>query len=115
MDRVAVLYDADDRARRLRGVVDLHHHLMQIRVETLAKRFDPPNAEALKRLHEDAQRRLDSFDECGVFRRRCRLAIGRDDRTLQIVDDDQELARELCDGEFARVLSRLIGSPPWVL
>ena len=76
MDCVAVLHDTDDRTGRMRGIFDIHHHLVQVRVEALAKRFDPPNAEVFKSLHEETQRRLNTFDERRVLRSRWRLVAG---------------------------------------
>ena len=52
VDRVTVLRYAYDRAGRLRGIIHLHHRLMQGRIEGLAERIDFLNAEAGKGVFE---------------------------------------------------------------
>ena len=69
MDGVPVFHDLGDGPRRLRGIIHLHHCLMQVGIKTLAQGLDTSNAEALERLQQDAERRLRAFNERGVPRR----------------------------------------------
>ena len=67
MNGVAVFHDLGDGAGRLRGIIHLHHRLMQVGIETLAQGLDPSNAETLKGLEQNAERRLHTFNKRGIL------------------------------------------------
>src|SRR5258706_14119208 len=76
---------------------------MQARVETLAECLDLADTEVAERLFEKTSGRTHSFDQCGLLERLGTLGGGAN-RPLEIVGNDQQLARKIRD----RVLPHLL-------
>lgn len=106
VNRVTLIYNLDNCARWPRWIIDCHNCLVTIGIKVLTERFDPTNAEAFKRMEKEALGRLYALDKYRAPRRPWFLCGGN--RALQIINDDQKLAREIRNRELARVLSHAI-------
>jgi hypothetical protein len=116
MDRVTLFHDVDDASRRPRWIINLQYCLVPQWIERRAASLDLADSETLERRHQrtlDCLYALEQWDAAApaIDRR----ILDRRNGAAQIVDDRQQLAREVSDGEISRILSGAICSPADVL
>ncbi|KRA84020.1 hypothetical protein ASD76_08450 [Altererythrobacter sp. Root672] len=114
MDRVTVFHDVDDASWRPLWINDLHYCLVSRGIERRTPGLDPADPDTFEHRR---QRTLDGPNAFDQGRRTCGRAgriPGCVDRPTKIVDDCQQLAREVGDRVVSCLVSSAIGSPTHV-